>query len=70
MSDSRKRNRESEDGESEGYQRRTPSDLQRMKLERLMANPDKEVVIQPIKELRLPKMREFDFHTQGQIPTS
>jgi hypothetical protein len=61
----RERTPEEEEEEATGYQKRTPMDLQRMKLEKLMSHPEKEINIQPIRELKLPKLKEFDFHTQG-----
>jgi len=54
----------------EGYQRRSAVDVQRMKLERLMAHPEKEVHIPEAKKLKLPKLREFDFNVHGSHPFS
>ena len=51
----------------EGYQRRSAVDDQRLKLERLMAHPEKEVHIPEAKKLKLPKLREFDFNVHGSL---
>jgi len=51
----------------EGYQRRSAVEVQRLKLERLMAHPEKEVHIPEAKTLKLPKLREFDFNVHGLV---
>jgi hypothetical protein len=54
-----------EDFESKGYKKRTPQDIQKLKLEKLMAHPEKEVHIPEKREPQLPKIKDFDFNVQG-----
>jgi len=51
--------------EEKKFKTRSLLEQHKHKVEKLLANPEKEVRIPQRRELQLPKLQEFDFHVQG-----